>query len=365
MPDISSDPPNSPLEPVLPLETSAPTTPLDFSGRFVAAPEKSTESAPPTEKQIPVSPLASETAALCHALCAKLLPTTFGDRAFLLPSEADAWKFAVETIRRYHRVVGRPKRRRFIICMGDADEKGGKPPGLEGDNEITLLRSDHLGMLQAEISVKTAGIVIAPVRTSVGLEVISGSLLARLREIADEYGLVMVFDESVCGLGRSGMLWAHAWTGLTPDLMIITLGFTPSSALAALVVTQRIARGLPGSPLMADQAALLAGLDILDAVLSPGFEEQVQSRGWYLEDRLTPLLYKHRDAFTGLCGIGLMQGLVCSGGVEPLRANLAKRGFLTRAMGSVLGLLPPLTVSESEIDAAVSFIDRICAEGEY
>lgn len=282
----------------------------------------------------------------------------------LFASGAQAWKFALETIRRYHRIVGRPKRRRLIICAEPADEAAGAPPGLEGDGEITILRSDNLGALRAEIDATTAGLLIAPVRTNTGLEVVSQALLAGLRESADEYGLILVFDETFCGLGRSGMLWAHEWTGVTPDLMITTQGLAGCLPLAALVMTQRVARGAPDGPPLADLAALHAGHAVMDALLAPDFQERAQNRSWRLEDRLASLLYKRRDSFTGLRGIGLMQGLIRVGEAAPMQAKLAKRGLLTRAMGSVLALFPPLTVEESEIDAAVVAIDMICAEDE-
>ena len=164
--------------------------------------------------------LALEAADLSDALCAKIAPVSFGDRVFLLHSEAEAWRYAVETMRRHHRIVGRPKRRRLIVCAGVSDGAGGLPHGLEDDGEVILLQTDDPGAMATEIDNKTAGILIAPVRTKTGFEVVPGELLARLRETADEYGLILAFDESFCGLGRSGMLWAHEWTGVTPDVMV-------------------------------------------------------------------------------------------------------------------------------------------------
>ncbi|ULO25413.1 aminotransferase class III-fold pyridoxal phosphate-dependent enzyme [Methylocystis sp. SB2] len=283
---------------------------------------------------------------------------------FLLPSESDAWRSAVEMVRRYHRLVGRPKRRRFIVCVGPSDATAGLPPGLEGDDEIVVLRTDDHAAVQAEVDVTTAGILIAPVRTQAGFEVVSGSVLARLRETADEYGLILAFDESFCGFGRSGMLWAHEWTGVTPDLMIASHSPADAPPLPALVVTQRLARGALGGSTLADGAALLAGHAIIDALSTPGFQDRVQNRSWYLEDQLSALLYRRRAAFTAMDGLGLMQVLTLPGDAEPMRAKLATHGLLTRAMGSVLGLFPPLTVEESDIDAVVSIIDMICAQEE-
>jgi len=291
-------------------------------------------------------------------------PLSFGDRVFLLASEADAWRFAIEMVRRRHAIVGRPKRRRFIVCAGEAAEPA--PPGLEGDDEITILRTDDHAALQAEVDVRTAGILIAPIRTKAGLEVVPGSVLARLRETADEYGLILGFDESLCGFGRSGMLWAHEWTGVTPDLMIATHSPAGVPPLAALVVTQRLARGAQGgSPPLLGRDALISGHMLMDALSTPGFQERVQNRSWRLEDQLAALFYRRRGAFTAPTGLGLMQGLALAGDAEPMRMALAERGLLTRAMGSTLGLFPPLTVEESDIDAAAAAIDMICAREEH
>lgn len=307
---------------------------------------------------------APEAAAPSDALCAKISPVSFGDRVLLFPTEPDAWRSAVAMVRRYHALVGRPKRRRFIICVGPADGTASLPPGLEGDDEIVILRTDDHAAVQAEVDVRTAGILIAPVRTRAGFEVVPGSVLARLRETADEYGLMLGFDETICGLGRSGMLWAHEWTGVTPDLMVASHAPADAPPLAALVVTQRLARGALGGSALVQAAALLAGHALFDALSTPGFQERVQNRSWYLEDQLSALFYRRRAAFTALDGLGLMQALTLAGDAEPLCAKLAEHGLLTRAMGPVLGLFPPLTVAESDVDAAISVIDMVCAREE-
>ncbi|QGM47074.1 aminotransferase class III-fold pyridoxal phosphate-dependent enzyme [Methylocystis heyeri] len=349
------------IETVVASDGSVVRGPLDFSGSSLGFPEKSAGSAQLGDEPFRAPELALDTAGLSDALCAKIASVSFGHRAFLFDSEAEAWRCAVETMRRHHRIGGRPKRRRLIVCAGVSDGPGGLPPGLEGDDEITLLQTDHPGRLATEIDNRAAGILIAPVRTKAGFEIVPPEMLARLRETADEYGLVLAFDESVCGLGRTGMLWAHEWAGVAPDVMVALHRHGNASPLAALVVTQKVARGAPGRPTFVDRAALLAGHALVDALATPGFLEQAQNRSWRLEDRLAALFYKRRGAFTARDGIGLMQGLACPGGAEPVRAMLAECGLLTRAMGSFLGLFPRLTVEESEIDAAASIIDAVCA----
>ncbi|MBI5013266.1 MAG: aminotransferase class III-fold pyridoxal phosphate-dependent enzyme [Methylocystis sp.] len=363
----SSDSPSGPnglIETALAGDASVVGAPLDFSGASLFFSENSIGSAPCTNAPLDSPRSAPEAAALSDALCAKISLVSFGDRVFLLSSEADAWRSAVEMVRRYNGLVGRPKRRQFIVCVGASDATANLPPGLEGDDEIVILRTDDHAALQAEVDVTTAGILIAPVRTRAGFEVVPGSVLARLRETADEYGIILGFDETFCGLGRSGMLWAHEWTGVTPDLMIASHAPADAPPLAALVVTQRLARGAFGGSPLADGAALLTGHALMEALSTPGFQERVQNRSWYLEDQLSALFYRRRAAFTTLGGLGLMQALTLAADAEPMRAKLAEHGLLIRATGSVLGLFPPLTVEESDIDAAVSCIDMVCAQEE-
>jgi len=105
--------------------------------------------------------------------------------------------------------------------------------------------------------------------------------------------------------------------------------------------------------------------ELLDVILSEGFAAAVQERGWALEDRLALLSYHHRALFPQICGTGLMQGLVCAGPAAPLAEQAATAGLLTCPMGRVLGLLPQLTVSIEEIDAAAAILTRLAvAAGE-
>lgn len=357
-PTDSPSAPNGLPDPVARPTFPAPP-PLDFSGATLFVPENSRT--PPPDANAPID--AADALALTDALCAKISPVSFGDRVFLFASEADAWRCATQMVRRYHAIVGRPKRRRFIVCAGEGAEP--TPPDLEGDEDIVILRTDDHAALQAAVDIRTAGILIAPIRTKTGFEVVPGSVLAQLRETADEYGLMLAFDESFCGFGRSGMLWAHEWTGVTPDLMVATHAPADAPPLAALVTTQRVARGAQGGPPPClDREALVAGHMLMDALSTPGFQERVQNRSWRLEDQLAALFYRRRSEFAGLSGLGLMQGLALAGDAEPMRVALAERGLLTRAMGSVLGLFPPLTVEEIDIDAAAAAIDLICAREE-
>lgn len=329
-------------------ETSGGTclAPLDFSGACLVA--------PPAPAQTQAEPAPTPDAA---ALADLLVAHSFGDTAALLPSAAIARRVILDTIRAQHRISGRPKRRDLLVCAGDAP----LPPEFAGDAEVSRM-PDEIGAIRAAVGPKTAGLFVAPVRLAAGIEMLPGSFLAELREAADEYGLALIFDETAAGLGRTGMAFAHEWTGVTPDLMLVGEG--AGLSLAALVLTAKWARGLPGAlPVVAGEALASAGV-VLETAFAPGFEGRVQALGWLLEDRLATLRYRRADLFSGQVGTGLAQGLVCTVPPDDLAARLAGAGLITRPLGQVLAVLPPLTVTEAEISAAADMLERVVAELE-
>lgn len=320
--------------------------PLDFSGAFVSLP----------------APEAGQ-AATPEALAEKLLPLCFGERAFFVPSEAWAWTAAAQTVRRFHQISGRPRRRRLLFCAGLSGGPANAvlPPGLATDDDVAILRTDDPGAVLAAIDAKTAALVIAPLRPRNGLEAVDGALLATLREAADDYGLALIFDETEAGFGRTGMMFAHEWTGVTPDVMIAG-GDRAALPLAALVTTQKFVRGAPASLPAAEPSAHAEALTLFAGVLTRGFEARIQGLAWRLEDRLAELALRRRDLFSAVRGVGLAQALVCAQDAETLRQTLAARGLTTRPIPGAIGLFPPLDITETEIDAAAALIEDACEE---
>ncbi|MFG1339286.1 aminotransferase class III-fold pyridoxal phosphate-dependent enzyme [Xanthobacter autotrophicus] len=329
-------------------ETSGGTclAPRDFSGTCLIA--------KPEPAQAPAEPAPVPDAA---ALAELLVSHSFGDTAVLLPSAATARRVILDTVRAQHRIAGRPKRRDVLVCAGDAP----LPPEFAGDAEVSPM-PDEIGAIRAAIGPRTAGLFVAPVRLAAGIEMLPGSFLAELRETADEYGLALIFDETDAGLGRTGMAFAHEWTGVTPDLMLVGEG--AGLPLAALALTAKWARGLPGALSVVGEEALASAAQVLETAFAPGFEGRVQALGWLLEDRLATLRYRRADLFRGLVGTGLVQGLVCTVPAEDLAARLAGAGLVVRPLGDVLAILPPLTVTEAEIAAAADVLERVVAELE-
>ncbi|NMN56207.1 4-aminobutyrate aminotransferase-like enzyme [Xanthobacter sp. SG618] len=296
------------------------------------------------------------------ARCAALLTHhSFGDVARFFADRATAWRAAVETIRLHHRTAGRPKRREIVV-VSDVPRL---PPALALAQDAGVRRiPEDEAAIEAAMGPNVAALLLAPASIDAGLRFLPGFLLATARQAADEYGVVLTFDETDSGLGRTGMAFAHEWRGVAPDVMVID--GLPGEAeggegASALVLSARLARSLPsGLPLLDEDAA--AGLLLaLSASFAPGFETRVQEMGWKLEDRLATLRWRRPDLFTDTTGTGLVQGLVCAGPAAPLAEALAGQGLLARPLGNVLAMLPPLTVTEAEIAAASDILDAVVA----
>ncbi|MFG1203019.1 aminotransferase class III-fold pyridoxal phosphate-dependent enzyme [Xanthobacter aminoxidans] len=296
--------------------------------------------------------------ASASARCAALLTDhSFGDVARFFRDRATAWRGAVETIRLHHRTAGRPKRREIIVVSDDPR----LPPALAQDAGVRRIPEDEAA-IEAAMGPNVAALLLAPASIDAGLRFLPGFLLAAARQAADEYGVVLMFDETDAGLGRTGMSFAHEWRGVAPDVMVID-GLPGEAEVgegaSALVLSARLARSLPSNlPLLGEDAA--AGLrPLLAAAFTPGFETRVQEIGWKLEDRLATLRWRRPDLFSDTTGTGLVQGLVCIGPAAPLAEALAGQGLLSRPLGNVLALLPPLTVMEAEIAAAGDILDAV------
>ncbi|MFG1237858.1 aminotransferase class III-fold pyridoxal phosphate-dependent enzyme [Xanthobacter autotrophicus DSM 597] len=292
--------------------------------------------------------------------CAALLTqNSFGDVARFLPDRTTVWRVAVETIRAHHRTAGRPKRREIVVVSDDPR----LPPALAPDAGVRRIPEEEAA-IEAAMGPQVAALLLSPASIDAGLRFLSGSILATARQMADEYGVVLLFDETDAGLGRTGMAFAHEWRGVAPDVMVIgdlSGGAEDGEGASALVLGARLARSLPsGLPLLDEEAA--TGLHaMLSAAFAPGFEARVQELGWKLEDRLATLRWRRPDLFSDTAGTGLVQGLVCAGPAAPLAEVLAGQGLLVRPVGNVLALLPPLTVTETEIAAAGDILDAVVA----
>jgi acetylornithine/N-succinyldiaminopimelate aminotransferase len=303
-------------------------------------------------------------------LARRLVETSFADRVFFTNSGAEALECAIKTARRWQWSKGRPERFRLITFEGafhgrtlatiaaGGQEKyiEGFGPKVEGFDKVDSL--DEEAVLAA-IGPETAAILIEPIQGEGGVRPVSPSFLARLRAICDERDLLLIFDEVQCGLGRTGHLWAHQGTGVTPDILASAKGIGGGFPLGACLATEDAASGMTagthGTTYGGGLLAMACGNAVLDVVLEPGFLERVRERGLYLKQKLAAVVDLHPGIFEEVRGDGLMLGLKCRVTPAEMTAAMRERKLLVVGAGDgVVRFLPPLIISDAEIDEAVA-----------
>jgi acetylornithine/N-succinyldiaminopimelate aminotransferase len=307
-------------------------------------------------------------------LAERLVAATFADKVFFCNSGAEACEAAIKAVRRYQFVTGHPERWRIITFNGSFHGRtlatisaGGNPKYLEGFGP-PVEGFDHvpfgdLAAVEAAIGPETAGIMIEPAQGEGGVNVASPEFLRALRELCDKDGLLLVFDEVQCGMGRSGQLFAHELAGITPDLMPIAKGIGGGFPLGALLATENAAKALTpgthGSTFGGNPLATAVGCAVLEAVLEPGFLDAVQQKALRLKQALAAVKDSYPDLVEEVRGQGLLAGIkvkVAPG--EVVKAALAEKLLVAGASDNVVRLLPPLNVADEEIAEAAERLSR-------
>ncbi|MGE5269743.1 MAG: aspartate aminotransferase family protein [Thiohalocapsa sp.] len=313
-------------------------------------------------------------------LAERLVANSFADTVFFNNSGAEAVELSIKVARKYQSETGHPERYRIIACHGSFHGRSfatlaaagaeaylnGFGPVMEGFDHVAF---NNLNEMRAAISKETAAILVEPVQGEGGVKAPSRDYLKGLREICNEFGLLLVCDEVQCGMGRTGKLFAHQWGGVAPDVMAIAKalgnGFPIGACLASEKAAVGMVAGSHGSTFGGNPLAVAAGNAVLDVMLEPGFFERTTRSAKLLWSRLEALVAAHPRLFMELRGAGHLVGIRCQQAlvagdfVAKLRAN----GLLCLTAGeNVLRILPPLIASDAEIDEAIGIIDRVARE---
>ena len=315
-----------------------------------------------------------------ETLSKKLVDNTFADTVFFTNSGAEACECAFKMARRYHYVNGHPERFHIITFTGAFHGRtmagiaaGGQEKYLEGFGPkvqgFDQVPPNDLKALEAAITPATAALMIEPIQGEGGLTPMTPEFLRALRRICDERGLLLIFDEIQCGVGRTGKLFAHEWVGITPDIMCVAKGIGGGFPLGACLATAEAAKGMTmgthGSTYGGNPLGMAVGNAALDMVLAPGFLEHVQTVGNYMRQQLAGLISEHPSVFEELRGQGLMLGLKMRVPNTDFVAAARKHGLLIVGAGeNVVRLLPPLIVTEDQVREAVKLLTDTAAEFE-
>ncbi|MGV8840053.1 MAG: acetylornithine transaminase [Bauldia sp.] len=310
-------------------------------------------------------------------LAQRLAAVSFADKVFFANSGAEAMEAAIKTARRYHYVHGHPEKNRIITFTGsfhgrtlatlaaakNAKHIEGFDPLPDGFDQVEF--GDMKALMRA-IGPNTAGIVIEPIQGEGGVRRVPGSVMRELRRICDERGLLFILDEVQTGIGRTGRLFAYEWSGVTPDILAVAKGLGGGFPLGACLATADAASGMTnfthGTTFGGNPLAMAVGNAVLDVVLADGFLDHVQAMGLYLKQKLAGLVDAHRSVVDEVRGEGLLTGLHCLPPNREVLGVMREHGILGVAAGdNVVRILPPLTVTEAEIDEGVRRLEHAFA----
>ena len=307
-------------------------------------------------------------------LARRLCDASFAEVVFFCNSGAEALEASIKLARKHFHHNGQPERYRLITfegafhgrtlatiaAGGQAKYLEGFGPKVEGFDQVPF---GDLEAVKAAIGPETAGVLVEPLQGEGGVRALSPAILRALREICDEHGLLLVVDEVQTGVGRTGKLFAHEHSGVTPDVMAVAKGVGGGFPMGACLATRSAADGMTagvhGSTFGGNPLAMAVGNAVLDVVLAPGFLENVRRTGVLLKQKLAAVVDAHPRLVADVRGEGLLLGLKCLVPNTEVAAALRDEKLLTVGAGdNVVRLIPPLIVTPEELDEAVTRIDR-------
>ena len=309
-----------------------------------------------------------------QALADKLADATFADTTFFTNSGTEACEMAVKMARKYHFDKGAPERTDIITFEGSFHGRSSAGIAAAGSEKMThgfgpllpgfvhLPFGDHDALTQAAKSPTVGAIMVEPVQGEGGIRPLPDACLKGLRDLCDEHGILMILDEVQCGVGRTGKMFAHEWSGITPDITMVAKGIGGGFPLGAVLATENAASGMTagthGSTYGGNPLACAVGCAVMDIVAEPSFLSEVKRKAGMLRQKLEGLVGSHPDVFEAVRGSGLMLGLKCKAvNLDVVNAGYAQEVITIPAADNVIRLLPPLNITDDEIAQAIARLD--------
>ncbi|AJY45698.1 aspartate aminotransferase family protein [Martelella endophytica] len=307
-------------------------------------------------------------------LADRLTAVTFADKAFFNNSGAEALETAIKTARRYQYSKGHPERIDIITFEGAFHGRtlatiaaGGQAKYMEGFGPkapgFVQIPAGDVALLKETISETTAALLIEPIQGEGGVRTVEKAFLQEMRKLCDEHGLLLIFDEVQTGVGRTGTLFAHEQTGVTPDIMAIAKGIGGGFPVAACLATEEAASGMVpgvhGTTFGGNPLAMAVGNAVLDIVLEDGFLDHVKSMSLIFRQGLAELKDRFPGVIEDIRGEGLMLGIKAKVPAAQLAIAMREEKLLSVPAGdNVIRLLPPLTVSAEEVREGLARLGR-------
>ena len=307
-------------------------------------------------------------------LADQLVAQSFADTVFFTNSGTESCELAVKMARKYWFEKGQSDRVEIIAFSGSFHGHSSAGIAAAGSEKMTkgfgpllpgfvhLDWADHAA-IDAAITAKTAAILIEPIQGEGGIRPVPDACLKGLRELCDRHNLLLIFDEVQCGIGRSGKFFAHEWAGVAPDIMMVAKGIGGGFPLGAVLASEAAALGMGagthGSTYGGNPLACAVGCAVLASVADEAFLAEVRRKSALFKQKLGGLIAAHPDVFESLRGEGLMLGLKCKcANTDLVAAGYEALVITVPAADNVVRLLPPLNITDDEIELAIARLDQ-------
>jgi len=311
---------------------------------------------------------------LAERLCAE----TFADVVFFTNSGTEAIECALKTARKYHTANGNPER--VVIWGFDGSFHGrsyaainaaGNPSYVEGfgprlENYKQLTWGDHEAIKAAIADPTTAAIIVEPVQGEGGARAMPEVCLRGLRALTREHGVLVIFDEVQCGMGRTGKLFAHEWAeDAAPDIMCVAKalggGFPVGACLASAEAAKGMTVGVHGSTFGGNPLAMAVGLAAFNEIAKEETLAHVREVAGYFVQQLSGVMDRFPDVISEIRGKGLLIGLKLIPNNREFMGIARDQGLLVAGGGdNLVRLLPSLLITQEEAREAVQKLEKAC-----
>jgi len=314
-----------------------------------------------------------------QALADLLVDKTFADTVFFTNSGTETAELAIKMARKYHYEKGAP-RETILTFEGAFHGRSTAAIAAAGGEKMTKgfgplmpgfvhLPWGDMEAFEAAMDDSVCAVMVEPIQGEGGIRPMPEEQLRQIRAACDRTGALLILDEVQCGMGRTGKLFAHEWSGVSPDIMMVAKGIGGGFPLGAVLATENAASGMVagthGSTYGGNPLACAVGLKVTQIVSDPAFLDEVSRKAGLLRQRLEGLVAAHPDSFESVRGVGLMLGLKCKKPAADLAAAAREAGVLVvPAADNVLRLLPALNIPDADLIEAVARLDTATTAAE-
>ena len=311
-------------------------------------------------------------------LAKRLCDLCFADYVFFCNSGTEAVEASIKIARRYFYNPDITKNKTEILSFSGSFHgrtigslAAGGPDKLStfntNVNDFNLLEFGDHDSLQNSINKNTAAIIIEPIQGEGGIREVPSQCLQGLRKICDEKDILLIFDEVQCGMGRTGKMFAHEWSGVSPDIMTIAKaignGFPLGACLTSKKVGDKMEFGSHGSTFGGNPLACSVGNAVLDIMTEENFFNKISQVAEKLRSELEKLPTEFPNIIETIKGRGFILGLKCKVNNQEFVEKARTNKILTvKASDNIVRLLPPINLSIEECHEAIEKLRQTCDE---